>query len=259
VKKIAVAILVLAALVWASWLIAVPSSMIETEVEEKLKRGRISADLVGFRKGLFLGFKSEALDVMNSGQRFFSIEDLRGGLKLIQSLRSIGAVVALNGKAGGGEFEGTFRVRKRSYGLDMTISGADIEELGLFEHTGFKGSGTLDAEAHIADNAGDIKFSITGARLSPFEISGRSVPMDLFHTVRGALVTKGRAVDVKSVTLEGKGLFARASGTINAGILDMTLELMPEPETDTIISVIAGRYKVSDGLYRIPVRRKVEF
>lgn len=258
-KKIAVAILVLAALVWASWLIVVPSSIIESEVEEKLKRGKLSADLVGFRKGLFLGFKSEALDVMNSGQRLFSIEDLRGGLKLIQSLRSMGAVVALDGNAGGGEFEGTFRIKKKSYGLDMTISGADIEELGLFEHTGFRGSGTLDAEAHIADNAGDIKFSITGASLNPFEISGRSVPMDLFHTVRGALVLKGRAIDVKSVTFEGKGLFARVSGTIKGGMMDMTLELMPEPEADTMISIIAGRYKVSDGLYRIPIKRRVDF
>jgi type II secretion system protein N len=217
VKKIALSILVLAALVWAAWLIAVPSSMIESEVEEKLKRGNVSADLVGFRKGLFLSFNSQALDVMNSGERLFSIEGLQGELELIQSLKLMGAVVALEGMAGGGEFDGTFRVKDKSYRLDMTITGADIEELGLFEHTGLEGSGTLDAEAHMADNAGDIKFSITGAKLKSLDVSGRSIPIDIFHTVRGALIMKGRAVDVKSVTLEGKGLFARASGDKTQG------------------------------------------
>jgi hypothetical protein len=111
----------------------------------------------------------------------------------------------------------------------------------------------------MADNTGDIKFSITGAKLKSLDVSGKSIPIDIFHTVRGALIMKGRSVDVKSVTLEGKGLFARASGTIMGGMMDITLELMPEPEADMLISVVAGRYKVSDGLYRIPVRRKVEF
>ena len=83
--------------------------------------------------------------------------------------------------------------------------------------------------------------------------------MDMFHTVRGSIVMKGRAIDVKSVTLEGKGLFARASGTIMGGMMDMTLELMPEPEADKLISVFAGRYKISDGFYRIPLKQRVEF
>lgn len=258
-KKIAVSILVLASLVWVAWLIALPSSMIEDMVEEKLKRGNISADLVGFRKGLFLSFKTEALDVMSSGERLFSIEGLKGELELIQSLMKMGAVVALDGKSGGGGFLCTFMVKGRGYSLDTTLSGADLEQLGLFEHTGFKGSGTLDAEAHVAGNEGDVRFTITGAKLKPLDVSGRTVPMDMFHTVRGALGIKGRSVDVKSLALEGKGLFARASGTIKGGMMDMTLELMPEPETDVIISVVAGSYKVSEGLYRIPVRRKIEF
>jgi hypothetical protein len=43
------------------------------------------------------------------------------------------------------------------------------------------------------------------------------------------------------------------------GMMDITLELMPEPEADMLISVVAGRYKVSDGLYRIPIKHRVEF
>lgn len=258
-KKLAASVLVLAALVWASWLVAVPASMLESMVEENLKRGALHADLVGFKKGLFLSFSSEALDVNKSGERLFSVEDLRGRLELLQSLKRMKAVIAFKGSMGGGGLRGTLRIKGKSYSLDLALEGADLEKLGLFEHTGLKGSGALSAEAHMADNAGDVRFSVTDARLKPMNISGKPIPLNMFHTVRGALNIKGREIEVKSVSLEGKGLYARASGTIRGGMLDMTLELMPEAEADLVMSVVAGRYRVSKGHYKIPVRWKLDF
>jgi type II secretion system protein N len=259
VKKIAVSVLVLAAIVWASWLITVPASMLESMVEENLKRGEIHPDLVGFKKGLFLSFGSEALDVMKSGERVLSVEDLCGRLELLRSLKRMRAVIAFRGETGGGKLVGALWIKGKRYGLDLALEGAELEKLGLFEHTGLKGSGLLSAEAYMEDNTGDVRFSVTDVNLKPVDISGKPIPLNMFHTVRGALNIKGRVIEVKSVSFEGKGLYARASGTIGGGMMNMTLDLMPEAEADLVMSVVAGRYRVSKGHYRIPVRRKIGF
>jgi hypothetical protein len=61
---------------------------------------------------------------------------------------------------------------------------------------------------------------------------------------------------VQSISLEGPGIFARAKGSIKAGMLDVKLELMPE-ETAVpghLLTAVIGQYRVSRGYYVIPIK-----
>jgi hypothetical protein len=87
-------------------------------------------------------------------------------------------------------------------------------------------------------------------------ILGLRFPLDAVETIRGAVLISYGAVEVESLTLEGPGLFARVSGTLNPGAVDMQIELMPEADTfpDPTLAQLLAPYRVGRGHYVIPLK-----
>lgn len=257
-KKLLVAITVVFALVWGAWLIALPGDVMERTAEEALNAGGMSVDLVGFKKGLFYSFSCESVDFRLSGDRAFSVQGLSGRLDFLP-LFVLKAVVPLKGSLGGGEIKGSVELEKGSYKVSLDARGVELAELGLYSLTGINAAGALSADVRLRDNMGKIKFTVDDARFEPFPIYGFKLPLDMFSTVRGALFVDHDTVDVESLALEGKEIYARVTGTLKGGDADLKLELMPEGDgfPDPVYDALLRRYRVSRGLYVIPIKSRL--
>jgi hypothetical protein len=68
----------------------------------------------------------------------------------------------------------------------------------------------------------------------------------------------GDTITVKSLTLEGTGIYARMKGIIKEGDFDGNIEIMLDSSFDQyhLIQPLLERYKVSTGFYVIPHNAK---
>jgi len=260
-KKIVIAIAVIVAIVWGGWLIAVPSDVMLRFAEDRMRQGNLQADIVGFRKGLFYSVSAEALDVKASDVRMLSVEDVRVNPDFLASLLELKGVVNFSGEIGNGTLTGTAQADKQHYKVALSLIGANLEKLGLFEQIGLTGSGVLDADMDMADNEGVATFAVNNAKFNTIRYRGQTIPVNMIDRIRGKLAFEGNTVTLESITLEGEGIFARATGIIRGNQMDVKLELMPERETmpHTIISALFGNYQASPGHYIIPVRQSLDF
>ncbi len=257
-KKLLVAIVVVLALLWGAWLVVLPGDVMERTAEEALDAGGMSVDLVGFKKGLFYSFSCESADFRFSGDRAFSVHGLSGRLDFLP-LFVLKAVVPFKGSLGGGEIKGAVELEKGSYKVSVEARGVELAEIGLYSLTGINASGALSADVWLRDNMGKIKFSVDEVRFEPILIYGFKLPLDMFNTVRGALFVDYDTVEVESLALEGKEIYARVTGSIKGRDADLKLELMPEGDgfPDPVYDALLRRYRVSRGLYVIPIKSRL--
>jgi|Deesub1362A_J573_1020465.scaffolds.fasta_scaffold00013_170 type II secretion system protein N len=257
-KKFLIAIIALAAaFIWGFWLVAVPTDLIVSSIEESLDMDSLNVEVVGFKKGLFYNFTIEGVDFKKSGTRLLSVDDISGRVDLL-SLLSMKAVIPFRGNIGGGELKGIATLKRKDYEVNLSINNARISELGLFEYTGIRGDGILKAELNMKNNSGVVKFSVNNLQLEDTPFSGVRIPLAMFHTARGAATFKRTLIKVKSFSIEGKGLYARLKGTIQGRTINVKLELMPE-EPEPLIFALLKKYQVSSRYYVIPIKRVLRF
>jgi type II secretion system protein N len=255
-KKLLAAILILAALVWGLWVIAVPGSVVVRAIEDSVKSDGISLQVEGFRKGLFYNFKADGLQINKAGEGLLSVGDLRGRIDLLK-LITLKVAVPFEGRIGGGTLRGDAVFERNGYGLRMDLDGAEAGELDFVRRAGLNGSGMLSGQLQMTDGRGEARFSIEEAKFDALSYSGVIVPLNFFEQARGSVLFNGGGdIEVQSISLEGPGIFARAKGSIKAGMLDMKLELMPEESVvpENLLTAVIGQYKVSRGYYVIPLR-----
>lgn len=257
-KKILAVAAALAALVWVIWLFAVPAPLVESVVEGNFKAGALSADVVGLRKGLFMSFTAEGMDISASGKRLITVDDFSARVSP-SGLSRMKALIPFEGVLGGGSLSGRAELGRESYEMEFRINGTQIERLGLFEQAGIMGRGVLTAEFHSKDGSGDLRFSITDMHLEEVPFLGNSA--GIFHDAKGIIKFDGDRVEVESVSLEGEGIYARAKGMIKGREADMKIEVMPEEGTafDPVLLSLLKRYRVSPGYYVVTVRRDIRF
>jgi type II secretion system protein N len=257
-KRILASAIILASLVWGAWVIAVPEEIFLDAISGPVKRWGLNAEPVGFRKGLFYSFTMEGLDIGRSGVKLFSLDGIRGGLEL-SSLPLLKLAVPFEGEAGGGVVRGRAVVKGRSRALELSVRDARLEESGIFELTGMKCSGRLSADLGIKDGAGEARFRVDDLVLDPVALRGFNLPLNMLRTARGAILMEGGHVEIKSLALEGIGIYARITGSIKGREMEAKVELMPDEEAmpDVLLSAAMGRYRVSRGYYVIPIKRKL--
>jgi type II secretion system protein N len=259
-KFLLILAIILATAVWGAWLIAVPEDLIAEKLEGSLRRWGLDVEPVGFRKGFFYNFTIDGLDIKRSGERLVAVDDVSGKLDL-PSLLLLKAVVPFEGRTGGGALKGRAEIKKGGYALTLNVKGAELGETGIFELTGLRAGGLLSGKLDVRDNSGRARFFVNPLRLEPVSVMGAQLPLNMFDTMRGALYLKGEYVEIESLALEGRGVYARVKGEMKSGNLDIKLEFMPEEEVmpDALLSSLMGKYRVSRGHYSIPIKRKFEF
>jgi type II secretion system protein N len=254
-KRLLVGILILAALIWGLWVVALPGALVVGAIEDAARRNGMSLEVEGFRKGLFYNFEADGVHIRKAGERLLTVEGLSGRIDLLK-LFTLKAAVPFEGSVGGGALEGDAVFESNGYGVRMSLDGAEAGQLAFIRQAGLNGSGMLSGEFRMANGRGEARFSIEGARFDAMTYSGVVVPLNLFEQAKGSLLFSGDGIEVQSISLEGPGIFARAKGSIKAGMLDVKLELMPE-ETAVpghLLTAVIGQYRVSRGYYVIPIK-----
>lgn len=244
------------------WLVAVPESLIVRHMEDALGRQGMNVRIVGFSKGLLYNFSVRHIDL--STEKDFpivSVNELYAGIDFLSFLK-FKPQLEISGTVNGGRVYGVITIRGQGTGGGLTINvngyGININAIPALEQFGVRGNGNLGFDLHLMDNAGEVQFSILDARFQGALSGVEFLPLDLFQSVRGTLTIE-KTITVKSLTLEGRGVYARVNGNIKGNRLDMKIELMMDAsfELEPVLAKILGQYMVSPGYYVIPFSHTV--
>lgn len=252
-KYLFIAVIAAFLLVSGFWFIAIPQDLIVSKIENSIQADNYHVDVIGFEKGLFYNFRSDSIILKKTGRELITINTLSGKVNPL-SLLMLRLPLIFNGKMGEGKIHGNIELLKAENIIHVRDAG--IDNIPFFEHLGLNGSGTLSGDLSMKKESGDIKFTANNLKCKSWTLGDITVPMEMFHTAKGAMSVNGNTVTILSFVLEGDGIYARIKGNIISGQTDLSMEVMPEKaltEKSFIFSLIEN-YKVSPGYYVIPIK-----
>lgn len=249
-KKIVIAIIAIPLVLIGLWLVVVPEALLVRHLEDALGRHGMKLQITGFSKGLFYNFSiGETRVSTGKDLPVISVNDLHAGIDFL-SLFKFKPQLDLSGNVYDGMVYGVIGQGGRS----VTVNGSGINMNGIpaLERFGVRGNGKLDFDLHLLDDIGEAKFSIREARFAGDFFGVDFLPLDLFQSARG-IITIEKTITIKSLTLEGRGLYARVNGNIVGKSLRMKIELMIDSsfELQPLLAKNLEPYRVSPGCYVI--------
>ncbi|MBI5809642.1 MAG: type II secretion system protein GspN [Deltaproteobacteria bacterium] len=260
-KKFAAGIIALAVLITGAWLVIIPEGRINEMIEAHagFADGEIYIRAEGVRKGLFYNISAERIFIKRktaSGDKtLVLLKDLRAALSLASLIR-LAPAAEFTSAMGGGVVTGVIHLTG-GRGVSLNGRGISLKGLPALTAAGLNGEGELSFDISFGNNEGDIRFSVERAHLAFTSGAGVFLPFDVFKTIRGSalIMGNGEKAVVRSLSLEGPGIYARLKGSIARGKPDMQLELMTERSfKDTAVLMLLEQYKVSPGYYAVPVK-----
>ncbi|MEW6587209.1 MAG: type II secretion system protein GspN, partial [Nitrospirota bacterium] len=224
--KIVFALLfVLALAVFGVWFVFTDTT-IRTVIEDSFTDNNVSTELKGVRKGLFYSVFIDSMALKQDGAEIASLENVSIRVHPFSLLRA-NLSGSVEGTMYGGNVSGRIKFARNSRDLNLDMEKIRIEQVEFLKRIGIKGTGTISGR-FVADEAGaHIEFSTHDAAFEPATYSGRKVPLDMFHTIRGAMDIRGDTVNLAAVSLEGREARARLKGAIKNKIMDLKMEIMP--------------------------------
>lgn len=259
-KKVAIAIIAIPLVLIGLWLVAVSEALIIRHMEDALGRQGMKLRIMGFSKGLLYNFSIGQLHV-STGKDFpvVSVNDLHAGIDFL-SLLKFKPQLDFSGSVYDGGVYGVIGLRGQGTGGGRSVNvngdGININGIPALERFGVRGNGNLGFDIYLMDDTGEARFSIQEARFEGAFPGVDFLPLDLFQSVRGTLTIE-KTITVKSLTLEGRGVYARVNGNIKGNSLDMKIELMMDSsfEPKPVFVKALGPYGVSPGYYVITFSR----
>lgn len=243
------------ALIWAAWLIAVPSELITGKISEAIQETQARVEFEGFSKGAFFSVKSDGLRVLSaaSGREIVYLEKFRAGLN-VPSVFSLNPHLDFSSVLSGGMVKGKAAIDGT---LSMNAKNVDLASMGIERLlTGLRAGGVVSFDINAVKGNGEARFLVDEMSFLPYRYMGFSLPLDLLKNARGIVKIENGSAKVESATLEGEGIYARAKGSIGGGKVDMRLELMPSEalEKSQPYFGMLQSYRVAKGFYDIPLR-----
>ena len=230
----------------------------------------VEIKLIGLKKGIFYTLKVEQGLILYSGADIASssasqeikpivvIQDINVAPDL-NSLLELTPRLHFTGQINHGTINGT--ITEEQWGMTMNIVGENIQINGLtiIEKIGVFGDGNLMFNFQRTRRKGDITFSIDDAMLKGALSGISALPLHVFRNVKGLLTIGDNTIAVNSLTMEGKGVYARIKGIIRESNFDGNIEIMMDSSFDLypILKSLLARYKVSEGFYVIPYVNKM--
>ncbi len=254
-KKAALFIAIVFFVFWGVWIIAVPERFISDFIKDSLKKySRISVDYNGFEKGIFynIGIKSVRISYPDN-RLIVIIYNLKAGIDFVSFLKlSPGIDFQCNTKKGNINGNVGFKKGKKGVGPVAQIngSGIDISDLLVVKNFfGIDGTGNIDFDLLKKGKQSEIKFSLNDANIRGAGL----IPLDMFKKARGVLIEEKGLITIKSLVMEGNGIYARVKGYIRGNERNITIELMVNSSSGINPSYLAmlDKYKVSPGYYII--------
>lgn len=224
------------------WYVAIPDPLIPRLIAAQAEKLGVAAEIRGFKKGPLLDFRAKGLVIKNGGAELLSIEGISGRINPLK-LPALTLNVLFSGSACRGSVRGEFFFaaglasgRKK---VNAHLEEMRIEDIPPLAQAGVKG--VLEGNLLLEGKRGTFIFKI--AQMEGF-------PLD-FKSSNGVLELAPEAVVLRSVSLEGDGLYARLKGRIKGGLYELTAELMPQKEIRGL--ALMRRYEASPGYYVIPL------
>ena len=254
-KKILIALTAIPVIFWGIW-IAVPETSIQSIIENSISSNKLSLEVKGVKKGLFYNPSVDNLTLKSSGEQLVSLTNIHSRVNPL-SLIMLRLNLSFNGGIGGGTISGHTSLIKNKMQIGLDIKKANISDIPLFKLIGVQGTGTISGRLTMIDDTGHVEFVAKDSSFEPAIFSGVKVPLNFFHNIRGSVDIKGNIINVVSVALEGKDIYARLKGVVKDAVMDLNMELMPGMSFIENPLFLAGleKYKISPGYYVIPVKR----
>lgn len=240
------------------WLIVIPEGVVLNLLEDATGRDDLYFEIKDFKKGLFCNFTAESIFLKKRNQgtsddTILIVDEVNVSLNIL-SLFKLRPALVFDCKMNAGKIAGTIRLTGQG---TVTASGSGISTSALpfLDLIGMKGDGNLEWSLHLNNGRGEARFSVDNAKINWDSSGGFLIPLSVFKDIRGDMVMNDGTMELRSIVLEGSGVYARAKGSIMKGRMAMNLELMMDSSFDVgeFDPTMIERYKVSPGYYVIPI------
>jgi type II secretion system protein N len=223
-------------------------------VEGALHDSNIRIEAVDVRKGPFFNFTCGAVGLKKNEKTLLEIQKVSGKINPF-SLLTLRLNAYFRAETAGGMMTGKIDLFRGKSHVDVAVIDADVSDVPFMTLLGVEGKGVLNGDLKIEDVRGDIKFSVKDAHLAAGSLGGVTLPLEVFSGARGAMSVQGNSVRIASFALEGAGIYARLTGDITGGRMNLTMELMPEKSfrDSNLIFLVIEKYRNSPGHYSIPI------
>jgi type II secretion system protein N len=239
-----------------AWLFVIPTNLIQERIEDAIAssgNGELSLSVTGLRKGIFLNLSADNLTLVLDQKPALEISDFRMNISP-RHLPDFQLAFAINGEMGGGKVHGTLKLP-----LDGTIyiEQAELNDIPYLKRVGIDIYGKMSSEISVKGDSVNAVFRIPDLNIGDSAIT--VIPLiNSFRKMQGSLSLAGNNLKVDSVSLDGDKGYARLKGTITNGIMDLSLEMMPETrKLNTMESMLIGKYIISPGYYVVPIKGRL--
>ena len=237
------------------WYWGVPDDYVSEKIES-IAGDPVSITVEGFSKKPLFTFDVEKILVRKDAEEVWMINGLAGDVAPLQLLKGQ-AVIHIRGESYGGRLTGHVSTGRNGQKLQIDFHAIKTSEITYLRSVGFDGRGLLSGTLSYDDGSGRLEFILDDAVLNGFSGYGIFVPLEFFHTIRGAIdLESPNSFVIKSIALTGKGIYIRIKGKVVNGFADLEVEVMPEASfPGNSLLMMIERYKISDGYYYIPFKR----
>ncbi|MEW6715259.1 MAG: hypothetical protein AB1306_09250 [Nitrospirota bacterium] len=252
-RNILYSLTVISLFIVLSWFFAVPDDLLKSKIEDSMsvaENSAINASIEGFKKGIFFSFNADSLKLKRGDMPLFNITAISGRINPLYLIKGQLSFL-ITGKLGEGDIEGSFRLPE---GGNIKITNTDIRAIDYLSQTGIESSGYISSDILLSGGSAKITFDIPDLNILN---SGRiTLPLiNSFHRIQGALSINEDTIKISSISLEGTKGYARLKGSIDNGVMNLALELMPSyKEVTPVELMLIEKYKVSPGYYLIPLK-----
>ena len=268
IKKLSISLIILFCCIWFVWFI-IPEALITDYLRESLERRDVKIELIDVKKGFFYTLSIEqcliaysragtsAPSVNHADAPTFIIQNISITPDLTTLLKLNPPQLNFSGQMNQGTIRGTVVGINKGRALHIRGENIQIKGLPIIERTGIYGDGILMFNFQSNYQKGEIIFALDDAVLKGTLTGIGALPVNIFKNVKG-LLTVDDTITVKSLTLQGTGIYARMKGIIKEGDFDGNIEIMLDSSFDQyhLIQPLLERYKVSTGFYVIPHNAK---
>ena len=242
--------------VLGSWVIVIQEGMLIRWIEGPLGREDLSLAFFGLRKGLFYDFRAERVELKRSDTVLLGVDHFSGRIHFCSLL--LGRPnLSFRGTVDGGLVDCQITQSRKNRQILIRLSRLPTQKIPFLLALGLHGKGIVTAEFVSDGRVGSLRFSISDFSFDQKTAWGVMLPVNSFDSARGMVTIEEEKIFIRSFSLEGRGIYARARGEIARGILDLKIELMPNVslvrERSSSFSLIEN-YKVSPGYYLIPIK-----
>lgn len=245
-KYLALIPVVLLLFIEGLWLIAIPEDLIKERLFSHVPAG-VDIEIKEIKKNLFSSLYIPHLKVRKRDLEI-TINDIKTSIHYPSLLKG---KLMLTLRAEDGIINGLL---SPSGDMAIKIKGYDLSQV---KNPFLRGSGSINVESEIIDKKGTIDFSLTDARLEPFNDSGIYLPLNLIDTIKARLDIDGRDIIIESMTLSGRDIYGRVKGKIKDNRAELIIELMPEKELNNTLMLLMPGSMVSPGYFRIDFKREL--